>query len=335
MSLINQMLRDLEQRNSQQAKPVLAKEIRKVAPLQDKKPYLLWLTLLITALFCVFLWQQNRGGQLSEQAMPFSNPVAAKVQKAPLAILQLPDEQQLPQHSAAVLPIKLPEFKQKIVEKSQLFRMNSETIPAKDKTEKIKSTLLPITKSSSEQIASLYRQAQRSDSVLLAKELLEQVLLLDPLYLPARTSLLQNLLQAQASDNELSAMLDSSLAIFPGNLLFIKTRAHLYIKQKNFITAIAVLRQVDANTINDSAYLALLAASYQQVQNFPLALPLYRRLTEMQPEKAENWLGLAICAERLNQISIAVEAYRQALDKNTLQGEVVNYINQRLSLLNY
>jgi tetratricopeptide (TPR) repeat protein len=228
----------------------------------------------------------------------------------------------------------LPEFKQKIVEKPIMLRRNSETMPAKDKNEKFRSTLLPVTKSPSEQIASLYDQAQRSDSVRLARELLEQVLQLDPLYLPARTSLLQNLLQAHASDNELSAMLDSSLALFPGNLLFIKNLAHLYIKEKNFSQAIAVLRQVDANTINDSAYLALLAASYEQLQNFPLAAPLYRRLTEMQPEKAENWLGLAICAERLNQIALAVEAYRQALDKNTLQGEVVNYINQRLSLLN-
>jgi predicted Zn-dependent protease len=334
MSLINQMLRDLEQRNSQPVKPVLAQEVRRVAPHRRKKRYLLWLTLLLIALFCVSVWRQNQMEKSSQQPMTVSNPVVVEVQKTPLEISQPPDVLQLPQHSADVLPIKLPEFKQKIVEKPQLIRINSETMPGKNKSEKTKSKLLPVTKGRSEQIASLYSQAQRSDSVLLARELLEQLLLLDPLYLPARTLLLQNLLQSHASDNELSAMVDSSLVLFPGNLLFIKTRAHLYVKEKNFIAANAVLRQVDANIINDSAYLALLAASYEQLQNISLAAPLYRRLTEMQPEKAENWLGLAICAERLNQIPIAVEAYRQALDKNTLHGEVVNYINQRLSLLN-
>jgi Flp pilus assembly protein TadD len=335
MSLINQMLRDLEQRNNQQQEPDLDQAIRKVGLRPSKKRHILWLTPVIV-LFSIFVWRQYFQEQTSQQALVVTSPGEDSVQKTSIAIIQPPVVVQATQPgSAKVLNPRLPEIKRKIAEKPKLLTVKPETKPATKKSEKIKPELqLSVTTRRSEQLASLYRQAQRSDSALLAREALEQALQLDPFYLPARTLLLQNLLKSPASDFELSVLVDSSLALFPDNLLFIKTRAHLYIKDKNFIAAANVLRSIDASTIKDTAYLALLAACYQQLQNFSQAAPIYRRLTEMQPEKAENWLGLAICADRLNQFSLAAEAYRQALDKNTLHNEVVNYINQRLSLLN-
>jgi tetratricopeptide (TPR) repeat protein len=136
------------------------------------------------------------------------------------------------------------------------------------------------------------------------------------------------------ADVELDEFLDDSLALFPNNLLFIKTRAHLYVQQKNFAAAVNILERIDADTVDDSPFLALLAAGYQQLQHFPQAARIYQRLSQIQPDKAENWLGLAIAQDKLNQSQAAVQAYRQALDKKTLNAEVVSYIKQRLTALN-
>jgi Flp pilus assembly protein TadD len=50
----------------------------------------------------------------------------------------------------------------------------------------------------------------------------------------------------------------------------------------------------------------------------------------VNPEKAENWLGLALSEEKLGNSNLAREAYQQALNKNTLKESIVKYINQRL-----
>jgi tetratricopeptide (TPR) repeat protein len=146
--------------------------------------------------------------------------------------------------------------------------------------------------------------------------------------------LLQTLLKYRASPAEIAAFVQESLELFPNNLLFVKTQAHLYVQQKNFAAAVSLLERIDSNTVDDPAYLALLAAGYQQQQQFARAEPIYRRLTELQADKAEYWLGLAMNQDKLNQTQAAAESYRQALDKNTLNAEVVSYIKQRLDALN-
>jgi len=166
------------------------------------------------------------------------------------------------------------------------------------------------------------------------RENLLDALKLEPTHLPARTLLLQTLLKYRASPAEIAAFVQESLALFPNDLLFVKTQAHLYVQQKNFAAAVSILERIDSNTVDDPAYLALLAAGYQQQQQFTQAAPLYRRLTELQADKAEYWLGLAMNQDKLNQIQAAAESYRQALDKSTLNAEVVSYIKQRLDALN-
>ncbi len=183
-------------------------------------------------------------------------------------------------------------------------------------------------------VANLYHQAQISQSAASSRDALLTALALDPHYLPARTLLLQTLLKMHASDAEINAFTEKSLQLFPDNLLFIKTQAHLYVQQKRFNEAIQLLEQIDAKRVEDSGYLSLLAASYQQLQRFPQAERIYQKLTQIQPDKAENWLGWAICLDKLNQPQDAARAYREALNKNTLNSQVVDYINQRLSAFN-
>jgi tetratricopeptide (TPR) repeat protein len=145
--------------------------------------------------------------------------------------------------------------------------------------------------------------------------------------------MLQTLLKSGPT-NELEAFTRESLALFPNHLAFVTSLAHLQLQRKELAAATATLERIDSTQSNEPAYLSLLAASYQQQKRFQQAASIYQKLTLIQPEKAENWLGLGICAENLHQRQTAIQAYQQALEKKTLNSDVVDYINQRLTVLN-
>lgn len=367
MSLINQMLRDLEQRNNQPPKAAeQALDVRIAVKPAGGRTSRLWL-LALTVLPLTYFWYQN-------QASRPPAPVAAGISKpqqvgtaAPTGPRDEPSPTPLPNSApnaevrpseppptvAASAPNPSPAMSQKpvaaqfgdnepvkLAEAFKAIASKQAVIPPSAERSKKPSQALPPTEkiktakasTSSEQAEELYRQAQRSVSALMIKENLKEALQLEPRHLPARTLLLQTLMKSHA-DAELGEFADESLALFPSNLLFIKTRAHLYVQHKNFAGAVNLLERIDADTVDDSTYLALLAASYQQLQRFPQAARIYQQLSQIQPDKAENWLGLAVAQDKLNQGQAAAQSYRQALDKKTLNAEVVSYIKQRLTAL--
>lgn len=363
MSLINQMLRDLEQRNNQNPKSAQPLNVR-IADKPARGKRLLWL-LPLMALPAAYLWYQAQPGRPAPQPAapvdaaviavpepavernqsqpPASPPPGERIESTALPISTVPTpnaslaepQQPASEHSIVNKPPQAVAKSQVAVPK----QAEATPPPPAERSRNPSPASMPIERPKTakastpgERAEALYRQAQHSASALMTQENLKEALQLDPHYLPARTLLLQTLLKSHA-DAELGEFVDDSLQLFPGNLLFIKTRAHLYVQQKNFAAAVNILERIDADTVDDGAYLALLAAGYQQLQRFPQAARIYRQLTQIQPDKAEHWLGLAIAQDKLNQSQSAVQAYRQALDKKTLNAEVVSYIKQRLSVL--
>ncbi len=140
-------------------------------------------------------------------------------------------------------------------------------------------------------------------------------------------------LHNQGQVNKTAEFLDQSLALFPDNLQFINTRAQLFLQQKNPSGALTTLQRVDLTNASNETYLSLLAATYQQQQSFGNAAKVYQRLITVNPDKAENWLGLALSEEKLGDPKLAREAYQQALSKNTLKESIRSYIKQRLTEL--
>ena len=353
MSLINQMLRDLEQRNSQNPQAAEPLKVRTAAQGRRGWWFRLWLLPLI-ALPAAYVWHSHQGGEAARQTAASPTP-SIETRQAPIAAIeplaiapqpqpqpqqQRQKQKQDPQDKATLsTPKALPAEPEKPAGKPEAVEKPTKPAAKPETTtpEKIITASAPLAvkiPTPRERAESLYRQAQHAASAPMIAETLQDALRLDQLYLPARTLLLQTLIKSHAADTELGAFADESLQLFPNNLLFLKTRAHLYVKQKNFNAAVGLLERIDADSVDDGAYLSLLAAGYQQLQRFPEAARLYRQLTQIQPDRAENWLGLAIALDKLNQSQAAAQAYRQALDKKTLNGEVVDYINQRLSALN-
>ncbi|PPD32794.1 MAG: hypothetical protein CTY19_10050 [Methylomonas sp.] len=391
MSLINQMLRDLEQRNQQtpsinQAQP-LDIQISPIKP-QPRRQAGRWLAslLFLTAAGWLFWQTQQTSPALpasSQSAMsspavkpaePLQTPLVAAApeplqpqwvtneaapteQPAAATNTPYPQASHEPQHLA--MPTANPKLA--ATEAPTLSTQPFDTDhPVEAKAgmsyDKLSPNLKPVTDNvglidskpavaatpktakppsinrPQQQAEKLYRQSSTNASRMMRQETLKEVLQLDPRHLAARQQLLQILVQEHAN-LALKQFLDESLGWFPDNLGFITTLAHYHVQQKNFAAAIETLERVDSFRINDPHYLALLAASHQQQQQFIQAQTVYQKLTQLQPEKAENWLGLGICADKLQQNDSAQQAYQEALAKNTLNTQVVDYINQRLSAL--
>lgn len=355
MSLINQMLRDLESRSTTNNEPsILQHNVRVMRPPASKMRFWLWGLLSIIAIGGTG-WAYQYSNTLVKTA-PVSVadnikkdplPVAPyeKVLAAPNAIAHAapkiepkvaentatqaaPVVQPTPAVQAAAAQPKLPA---KPVETAPVVQAAVETVTeAPVKKMPLVSKSAAVNAGTAKQRADqLYHQAENNFDSYSAVYKLEQALALDPRHLKARL-LLAKTLHNQGQVNKTAEFLDQSLALFPDNLQFINTRAQLYLQQRNPGGALKTLKGIDLTDSSNETYLSLLAATYQQLQSFNNAANVYQRLVTVNPEKAENWLGLALAQEKLGNSRFARESYQQALSRNTLKESIVSYIKLRL-----
>ena len=80
-------------------------------------------------------------------------------------------------------------------------------------------------------------------------------------------------------------------------------------------------------------FLSYRASLADQLSEFDVALADYQRLTQLQPAEARWWLGLGIASERNQQSNLALEAYQKALALNQLSIDVQRFVQQRSALL--
>ena len=354
MSLINQMLRDLEQRNPNSSKPSVPEplQVQKVAlPSQSSIHGSRWWLAIVVVCLAVAVVQYYPSvmpeaplSTVTTPVQPAAPQIAPVIAKQTLPVIPSPEphpplENKLlakstPTHEASA-PINAPASAPKHPATPKAPNSTPKK-PAPNSQKHPPASKIVSTDAASQSgltADKLYLQADSSPSITLRKGLLRDALTLNPQHLAARKLLLQTLQQENAGI-ELKQFLDESLELFPGNPGFTTALAHWQIKQKNADAAINTLESIDTRQNHDPQFLALKAAGYQQQHNYAQALPLYQELTHMQPDKAENWLGLAVCADNLQQPSRAIQAYQLALNKKTLNSEVVDYIRQRLSALN-
>jgi len=344
MSLINQMLRDLESRNATNNAPsTMQHTIQVTQPSASKMPRLIWSFLAIIVAGGTY-WAYQYSTTLTK-TLPVLAADTINKDPVPIApyekILATPNaltdpapktEQKPPENTTAqsvsaaqhIPAVQTPTTVQalpEIVAKRPIKKMPiaPKPVPIKQMTVKQQADLL-------------YRQAENTFDNYSAVYTLEQALKLDPRHLKARLLLVKTL-HKQGQVNKTAELLDQSLALFPDNLQFINTRAQLFLQQRNPNGALKTLQHIDLTNSSNETYLSLLAATYQQLQSFPNAAKVYQRLVIVNPEKAENWLGLALSQEKLGNPKFARESYQQALNKNTLKESIVSYVKQRLTEL--
>ena len=391
MSLINQMLRDLESRKTIDKTSLSLPDNIQVTQSPKSKMRFVWGLMVIIATGGTY-WAYHYGQALIKKPSAividaikkFPTPIVSyeKVLAAPNAVTETaPISAPKPQENIAVQPVPqvvqaVPVVRndpvierkpaentstQAVVQTPPVVRTGSETerkLPENASTQAVlpivrndpvvraapELTAKPAIKSiptafksvqnksitTKQEADVLYRQAENMPGNLSATALkLEQALKLDPRHLKARL-LLAKTLNSQGRVYKTAEFLDQSLELFPDNPQLVNSRAQLFLQQKNPGAALKMLQRLDLTENSNETYLSLLAATYQQLQSFANAAKIYQKLVAINPEKAENWLGLALSEEKLGNLKLTREAYQQALSKKTLKESIMIYIKQRL-----
>lgn len=132
---------------------------------------------------------------------------------------------------------------------------------------------------------------------------------------------------------EAAALLKEGVALAPQNSLFAKLYARVLLKQDKPAQAIAVLEHQPPPLGVDSEYHALLAAIYQQANYHLKAAATYRDLLRVNPRQGSWWIGLGISLEQLEKYTEARSAYERARNSPVLPKNLKEYAAKRLNAL--
>ena len=146
----------------------------------------------------------------------------------------------------------------------------------------------------------------------------------------SRTVLIRYLLQderiAEAGDVLVTTQVDQTPELR-------QLKARWYVAQGEHNLALYTLRERLPELHSYPEYYALLAAYYQRFGFSAKAAETYASLLEYDNESANWWAGLAIALDSSKKYKDAVNAYKQALEIPDLSPELIEYIENRLSLL--
>jgi len=136
--------------------------------------------------------------------------------------------------------------------------------------------------------------------------------------------------QQQNSDAEI--LLQDGLASYPLYAPYARLLAHLLVTDKRHDEAIARLESALPGALRDADYQALLAGLYQRSGKPAAAVQHYTRALELSPQQGEWWMGLGISQEQSGNRDAARTAYRRAMQFR-LDAALQDYIGKRLRQL--
>lgn len=177
-----------------------------------------------------------------------------------------------------------------------------------------------------QQALALLRDGRSSD----AEQQLHAALKFDPDYREATVTLGALLVRARRLV-EAAPVLEQGLARHPADPEVAQLMARLRLEQGNVASAIAVLEQAASGASGDAAYLSLLAQLRQRNGDHAESVRRYREALRLRPEPA--WfVGVAISLEALGQRDAATAAYRRAVVGGA-SGSLGDYARSRLGTL--
>jgi MSHA biogenesis protein MshN len=132
---------------------------------------------------------------------------------------------------------------------------------------------------------------------------------------------------------EASELLREGLTYSPEHLTFSKLYARALMQLNQDAQAIAVLKKYAPAVKSDPNYFAILAALYQRQNQHGHAADLYAKLVSVNPNKGVWWVGLGISLEATGRKQDALQAYGHARKTGNLHNEVARFTDNRLVAL--
>ena len=145
--------------------------------------------------------------------------------------------------------------------------------------------------------------------------------------------LLTGLLIKQGRWIEASEILQRGIQISPHHRAFVTLQARTLMQLERDRQAIALLRDYAPPMHDDPEHYALLAALYQRQADHVSAVNTYMQLLKLRPNAGIWWVGLGISLEALDKQAEARHAYQQAQQSGTLHADISRYTDNRLLAL--
>lgn len=334
MSLINQMLRDLEQRQGA-SHPANDDRLSTAQPVAKqsghrRKPsaWQLSIVALVVISTAVAWWRLQPGPQPQVASAPGVTE-STPAQEKPVVTAVETVTASVPQPMVVEPPAATPVIDQPEAEElSVAIPQPMPTIPTAAIAQKREPT--PI-----ERAQTLYQQALsdlqsgRTDAAI---QQLQQSVRLNPGAPEPRTRLAQ-IFQQLKRNTAAQKLLSEGLQQNPGSAVWAMMLSRLQLDQNQTTPAAVTLERAQEAGATGIDLDLMLAALYQRGQRYRDAARLYQEVLAKDPQQGKAWLGLAMALDGLQQPADAVQAYRQALQIGGHTAQVDAYIRQRLTSL--
>ena len=177
---------------------------------------------------------------------------------------------------------------------------------------------------------SLAQEAVLTNKLVEAEKLFEEILILTPRNQAARKQLAALWFGRKAFQNALN-LLSQGMILDPDNSEYPLMQARIYLSQGDNEKAYGILKAFEQN--NNIEYLSTLANVAQQLKKFAEAVNTYKHLTNLQPSESRWWLGLGVAYDSSRQYVLAVAAYHTAITRGKLSNSTLLFAKQRIQAL--
>ena len=351
MSVINQMLRDLDDRQvrqpaAQPTAPMMSSEsngtpMRVVA-------IIVLLAAIVSSVYYFKFYQSDeivvaedatQPELVVEQIQTSANESENFVEEQATAVEQQasPVEEQV---SAIEQPVEIP-LETKLASSAEPVAERAETIVQEQPVQPVAQMITPqvaaepvtrIIKSNPNEskrshAEQQYRKFAEDGTSPLTSNEYQQVLAIDPSFHKARIEWLSSLIQS--NEGLFSAEASSAMNRWPEVYQYRQMLARLWVlSEPNKAYELLVSDMPTLDSAPD--YHGLIAYSAQQMGELDLASKKYELLLENYPERADWWLALGLLQEQLGSQTRALAAYQQSLRFPGLSSSTRSYAEQRV-----
>lgn len=329
MSLLNDVLRDLQSRGAPEPRPLDG--LAPVASVNSDPRLRLWPLAIVALAVAVLAWRPITAALAHDRQEAPVETVATELPAPapPAPAVDAPEPAPAAPVPETTVPVPTPT---PVVEEPQPAPVPDADVPAAaSETLIVRRQTAEVEDGNSAPLGSGL-QALQSGNLAAAEKFFGNALAID-----ASDALAWSYLyETQARAGKIAAAeqtLQRSLGAASETTALAKLYARLLIERRETARAITILQDHRLTKTPDSDYDAFLAALLQQQGRFAEAGSLYRELLERDPQPGAWWIGLAMSSDSLGDRAAALAAFERALRADRLKQPLANYARRRIAEL--
>lgn len=348
MSLINQMLKDLESRSASHRgeSAGILRGLSGANTVNSRQGKMLVSVMIVLAVMVAgfYVWKQGSyehvpyayAQNLSE--FPISKVIAREQIKE-----NKPKQNKNTDHikslydsgAQSLLNVELKQATNEKIEETAVQSVPS--VPVKTEQKNIPAEVIkkdkPMSRADLAEKSYRYAVDQLKDGYFsLALQSLEGSLNHDRRHVAAR-DLLANLLVRNQRMDEAIVVLSEGMEIYPYQQDFIQLYARLLAEKGLVEPALEALERISPDLNAHADYHALRATLYQQSGRYKNAINIYQDVLRIKPDKGRWWMGLALSLESTGNRLTALKAYRNAVLTTDLNYRMKTFAEQKIRAL--